>query len=311
MRKKKINNQMLATGVKAQVKKHDRTYFQSKTMVNIFIHLILLFTLYFSLSSYYEYIHKPDVMFEYYSFFYLKPLGVIVVFLINVFYITLYYNKFPMFEKMKANNLGWPWEEDAKKFKKLLPDLIKTYFINLLVIFPIYLSILIRIFPCRFDLESMPSFLEFVITIWASFLVEDYVFYWVHRTLHHPKLYWIHKKHHKMYNTIHLSCIYTHWIEYLCGNAIPLTAGLMLFQNNIHFVSLVGTIYFRIMETHESHGGYEFTYSVFQIFPGMVDTIYHNFHHLKNIGNYATYWIFWDSLFGTNKTYFKKVNTKA
>lgn len=302
---------MLAKREKSQILKHDRSYFQPKRIINVFLHLTTLFILFSGLTSYYKYIYKPDVLFEYYSFLYVKPVGVLILSIVNAFYFILYFNKFPKFEKMKANNLGWPWEENPKKFKKLLPDLILTYALNALLFFPMFFSLIIRIFPCRFDLESLPSFFEFILTIWISFLIEDYIFYWVHRILHHPKLYWIHKKHHKMYNTISVSCIYTHWIEYLLGVAFPLLAGMMVFQNYFHFISVTGVIYFRLVETHESHGGYEFYYSAFQIFPGMVDTAYHNYHHLKNIGNFGTYWVFWDSLFGTNKTYFKKVKTTA
>jgi sterol desaturase/sphingolipid hydroxylase (fatty acid hydroxylase superfamily) len=296
---------------KSFVKSHDRSFLQSKRLINIFLHFTFLFVLYVILSKYYAFVYKPDMIAEYYYFFFFKAVGLVLVAALHIFYITLYYNKFPLFEKMKANSLAWPWEENPQEFKKMLPDLIKTYLLNLMVLAGICYSVIIRVFPVRFDIESAPSFFEFWIGIWASFLIEDYVFYWVHRFLHHPKLYWIHKKHHKMYNTIHASCIYTHWIEYIFGVVVPLFSGLMVFQTKFHIITLVGISLFRIVETHESHGGYEFTYSIFQIFPGMVDTAYHNYHHLKNIGNFGTYWVFWDSLFGTNKNYFKKVNTSS
>ncbi len=143
--------------------------------------------------------------------------------------------------------------------------------------------------------------------MWVGFVIEDFFFYWVHRLIHHPKLYWIHKKHHKFYNTFHLACVYTHPIEYILGNTFPLLAGALILQNKMHIVTLMGQIVTRLIETHESHGGYEFKYSLFQIFPSMVDTNYHNYHHLKNIGNFSTYWIYWDSLFKTNEQYFKDV----
>ena len=149
--------------------------------------------------------------------------------LINAFYITLYVNKFPAIEKMKSNNLPWPWEEDWTKFKKLLPKIISTYLINDFVIFPIYMNVLFKFWDVRFDIESLPSFTEFWFYTWGCFVVEDFFFYWVHRIIHHPKLYWIHKKHHQFYNTFHMACVYTHWIEYIAGVAFPLLAGAMVF----------------------------------------------------------------------------------
>lgn len=32
---------------------------------------------------------------------------------------------------------------------------------------------------------------------------------------------------------------------------------------------------------------------------------YHNFHHSHNIGNYSSFFTYWDSIFGTNKAYFE------
>ena len=157
------------------------------------------------------------------------PLAGILLTIINLFYGILYFNEFEYFEKMKSNNLEWPWKENSKFFKKHLVDLIFTYLLNNGVIFPLCFIIFFTLFPCRTDLESLPSFTEFWLTIIVSFCFEDFVFYWVHRFIHHPKLYWIHKKHHRFYNTISLACVYTHWIEYICGNIIPLLTGMMVF----------------------------------------------------------------------------------
>lgn len=42
------------------------------------------------------------------------------------------------------------------------------------------------------------------------FLVNDFVFYWSHRLLHHPRLYKIHKKHHQYYVTTGLAAEFAH-----------------------------------------------------------------------------------------------------
>jgi len=188
-----------------------------------------MFIIFTTTTSFYKFIYIKDVIFEYYFTFFNVPYITSVIVLINIFYITLYTNKFPYFEKLKANNLPWPWEEDWEKFKNHLPKVIATYIFNDFFLMPIYINIFFKFFEVRFDIESLPSFGEFWFYTWASFLVEDFFFYWVHRAIHHPKLYWIHKKHHEFYNTFHLACVYTHPIEYLAGVAFPLLSGTMIF----------------------------------------------------------------------------------
>ena len=61
------------------------------------------------------------------------------------------------------------------------------------------------------------------------------------------------------------------------------------------------------METHETHSGYEFPWSMYAAVPFATDSTYHNFHHLKNVGNYGSVFRVWDTLFQTNKYYYKKI----
>ncbi len=286
---------------------YHKSYLSTDTIMNIIFHFALM-TLFFSgITSFYKYnFLNKTINIERIILNFLVPMGAITMIIVNIFYITLYYFQFDCFEKMKANNLDWPWILNPVKFKNELFDMLKTYFVNQFGFGTFFLYFSLKIFSIRFDFESLPSFSEFWITIWLSFLLEDFFFYWIHRLIHVPGLYWIHKKHHKIFNTIHISCVYTHWIEFVLGVAFPLLSGFMVFQEKFHIISLAGVILFRMVETHESHGGYEFKYTPFLIFPYMSDTAYHNYHHLKNIGNYSTYWILWDSMFGTNKTYMKR-----
>ena len=61
----------------------------------------------------------------------------------------------------------------------------------------------------------------------------------------------------------------------------------------------------RLIETVESHGGYDFPWAMTRVFPLSVSSKYHNYHHLKNVGNYGSFFIIWDSIFGTNTQYYK------
>ena len=63
----------------------------------------------------------------------------------------------------------------------------------------------------------------------------------------------------------------------------------------------------RTGEAHEAHVGYEFSWSPYRLIPFSTDASYHDYHHSHNIGNYSSQFIFWDTLFGDNKTYRKFV----
>ena len=53
----------------------------------------------------------------------------------------------------------------------------------------------------------------------------------------------------------------------------------------------------------EDHCGYEFSWSPYNLLS--CDSGYHAYHHLYNLGNYASYFKIWDSMMGTNKAYYE------
>ena len=137
-------------------------------------------------------------------------------------------------------------------------------------------------------------------------LAEDFTFYMMHSTLHNPKLYWIHKSHHEYNRTISIAAEYAHPIEHVT-NSIGFGMGYKLLQMvyPVHIYALIVWTVFRIIETTEGHSGYEWTFSYTSVFPIGGGPEYHAFHHNKNVGNFGSYFIIWDTVFGTNKEYFK------
>ena len=81
----------------------------------------------------------------------------------------------------------------------------------------------------------------------------------------------------------------------------------MILKKNMHAMTLVTWTIMRLIETNDAHSGFEFPFSMFRIIPFSSGSPYHNYHHLKNTGNYATFTWVWDSIFGTNKEYFDYV----
>lgn len=50
----------------------------------------------------------------------------------------------------------------------------------------------------------------------------------------------------------------------------------------------------------DDHSGYEFPWMFTKIFPWSASNVFHNYHHLINIGNYSAHMIWWDSIFETS-----------
>jgi sterol desaturase/sphingolipid hydroxylase (fatty acid hydroxylase superfamily) len=71
--------------------------------------------------------------------------------------------------------------------------------------------------------EDFPSHWTMLWQVIACMVIEDTLFYWGHRTLHHPALYpLIHKVHHQyMDATIGISAEYAHPVEFVVANLIP------------------------------------------------------------------------------------------
>lgn len=108
-----------------------------------------------------------------------------------------------------------------------------------------------------------------------------------------------------MYNTITFSSIYAHPVEFVIGNVIPAMSSLMILKSRLHVISLVTWMTLRLIETNDGHSGYEFPISMFKAIPFMSDPSYHNYHHLKNIGNYGSFTWIWDTIFQTNSEFYK------
>ena len=229
-------------------------------------------------------------------------------------YCFLYWLKSPFFERFKTNDLPWPWESNRAAFFSNLPNCIKRYLINQFVISSFILWCLKPIFPLNGDPNDLPSLPTVFLQIFFSLICEDFLFYWSHRALHSQLLYSrIHKIHHEYPNVFYLSAVNAHWLEYILSNLAPLMLGPFVLGPKMHKVTFYTWTMFRVTESHEVHSGYSFPWSIFQWYPLSTDSAYHNFHHVKTNQNFATFFFFWDSVFGTNRDYVAEVldsNTK-
>ena len=125
-------------------------------------------------------------------------------------------------------------------------------------------------------------------------IIDDTLFYWIHRLFHIPFFYkLLHKKHHEYNNTV----------EYLFGNLLPVVMGPAILSTQSHYATHMIWFFWRNMETIDGHCGYEFPWSPYRVFPMSASSEHHNYHHSHNDGAYGSLFSFWDNVCGTDFSY--------
>uniref|UniRef100_A0A8D0CEY3 Fatty acid hydroxylase domain containing 2 n=1 Tax=Salvator merianae TaxID=96440 RepID=A0A8D0CEY3_SALMN len=146
--------------------------------------------------------------------------------------------------------------------------------------------------PCSLQLPTFHWFL-FELTIFT--LLEEILFYYSHRLVHHPLLYKrIHKKHHEWTAPVGIVCIYAHPVEHVISNMLPVIAGPIVMGS--HVTSTTVWLSLAILATSISHSGYHL--------PFLPSPEFHDFHHLKFNQCYGVLGVL-DHLHGTD-TLFKQ-----
>jgi sterol desaturase/sphingolipid hydroxylase (fatty acid hydroxylase superfamily) len=155
----------------------------------------------------------------------------------------------------------------------------------------------------NFSFQNWPPVWMIALQIVFFMFVEDFLFYWVHRTLHRPNLYKkIHKVHHEFVTPTAIASHYAHPIEFVVANSLPVMAGpllVALFGLDMHIGVLWIWLFIRVLETMDGHSGYNFRLW----FPHKL--IYgagakpHDDHHSKFNGNFASFFHHWDKIHGS------------
>lgn len=155
--------------------------------------------------------------------------------------------------------------------------------------------------------DAFPTLPTILLQVGIALLVEDTLFYWGHRTLHHPSIYkYVHKQHHMFQDcTISLSSEFAHPFEFFVANLVPFTTGLLLCGG--HAVSWQVWTLWRIGETLDAHCGYDLPWSPYRILPFSGSAGHHDYHHSHNKGCFGSFFIFWDALCGTDQAYLAHV----
>ena len=235
-------------------------------------------------------------------------LGISLVAILNLGMWVIYALRWGFFERYRIATRAWPWDENPEAWREMRAKAFRALFVNIGIITPLLLVAEVSALGVgvRMDVESFPSRMEMVAQLIFCMFMEDFSFYWSHRTLHTPWFYGrIHKVHHEYTQPIGIAAEYAHPIEFVLGNTIPFVLGPTLLGSRMHFFTKLCWMALRLGETLDGHSGYEFSWSPYRLIPFSGSAQYHNYHHTHNIGNFGSFFTLWDSFFGTNRSYFK------
>jgi sterol desaturase/sphingolipid hydroxylase (fatty acid hydroxylase superfamily) len=133
-----------------------------------------------------------------------------------------------------------------------------------------------------------------------ALVIHDTYFYWMHRTIHHPRLFRrVHLLHHKSVNPSPWASYSFHFSEGIL-EALALPVILVLIP--MHPIALLIFTSSSLLINVYGHLGYEIAPKwvrnsiVFQI---LNTSTHHNIHHTKFNGNYGLYFRLWDRVMGT------------
>lgn len=212
-----------------------------------------------------------------------------------------YYLQHPLIEQYKCNRSTWPWLTNKRQqYYKLIENTLYNVAFTQFIITPClsYLSFPRTNTRVKFHISDIPDTMTLLYQLLLCCMIEDTLFYFVHRLLHTKKLYWIHKVHHAHTQTVGIASEYSHWIEFIISSAIPFVAGPNILH--VHCYTYYIWLLLRIIKTTDAHCGYSFPFSPFSILPFQGTSAMHDAHHMnKAYGNFSSFFMYWDYICGT------------
>jgi sterol desaturase/sphingolipid hydroxylase (fatty acid hydroxylase superfamily) len=162
---------------------------------------------------------------------------------------------------------------DKNKDKNLV-NVIKNVIFNQTIvsfIFVYFIYNFFNFFNMNLQYGEYPDFKTIITHFLVYFTVEEVLFYYSHRLLHHPSIYgYIHKKHHEWKTPICITAVYCHPVEHMISNLLPIFVGPFIMNSHISLLWI--WIFMATLNTLNSHSGYNL--------PFLFSNESHNYHHL-------------------------------
>lgn len=142
----------------------------------------------------------------------------------------------------------------------------------------------------QFELEKWPSPLTIFLQFCFFLIIEDFIFYCVHRTFHHPKLYPWHKQHHEFTQVVGPAAQYSHPVDHFFTGLIPGAVGYSILDKliGVHYSTILIWVMFRIVHSFIAHCGYYFSFDPAHLAPIVTGSHFHSFHHSGNCSNFGS-----------------------
>ncbi len=145
---------------------------------------------------------------------------------------------------------------------------------------------------------AVPPWYVWILQLVFFILLDDFLFYWMHRWLHANKwmLKHVHSVHHRIHNPCALDGNYFHWLEFVLIASLAMVGPVLV---GCHVYVLYAWIILRNIEAADGHAGYDFPWNPLRFLPLYDGPVYHDFHHARFKGNYAGALHYVDRFFGT------------
>ncbi len=144
---------------------------------------------------------------------------------------------------------------------------------------------------------EMPAWYVVIAQLVLFILVDDFLYYWMHRYFHENTwlMRHVHSVHHRVRNTCAINGNYMHWFEF-SATATLMLLGPMIIGAHIYVVYIWVAI--RQYEAVDGHLGYDIPWNPAHWMPVYEGPVYHDYHHARFKGNYAGFLPYLDRFMG-------------
>ena len=143
----------------------------------------------------------------------------------------------------------------------------------------------------------LPAWYTVVWQLLFFILLDDFLYYWMHRAMHTKWLFrHVHAFHHRPRTPCAIAGNYLHWGEYIATISLLLIGPMLV---GAHVITLWIWVVIRQLEAADGHFGYDLPWNPLKFLPLYDGTGYHDFHHGYFKGNYAGALGYLDKVFNT------------